>query len=345
MKILNFKIKFNERKILLDFSKFRFHKDIDHTKDYYRILNISKSATESEIKLAYRKLAKQYHPDVNKSPEAVDKFKEITSAYEVLSDKDKKSIYDSGHGPSSSGFNTNANPFNGFRGFNGFDPFKEFRKQQAESSKAEQSRANQSKQNNFYSNFDFTNNSQSQQYKKTFTYKDPRTGQYKTYTFTSFSNNNENPFYTDFNEALRRRRQQRNQQNQHYNDYQKNQSQNQQNPYDQFNNNNQQNRSSDFFNDSFNYQQQMHYYESIRIFKWTLFTILFIFLYSRMLKKRRDYYEQNQFYEPNYNQFTPYNSYYPNQNELYNKKSNQYYYGDKDNGRMYFNRDEVPPYK
>ncbi len=341
MKIFNFSFKCNERKVLMNFSKFSFHKDIDYSKDYYNILNINKSATENEIKIAYRKLAKQYHPDINKSPEAIDKFKEITSAYEVLSDKDKKTIYDSGHGSNSSGFNTNANSFNGFRGFNGFDPFKEFRKQQAESATKEQTKNTQSKQNNFYSNFDFTNNSQSQQYKKTFTYKDPRTGQYKTYTFTSFSNNNENPFYTDFNEALKRRRQQRNQQNQNFNDYQN--KQNQQNPFDQFYNK-QQNTNNDFYNDSYNYQQQMQYYETMRILKWTLFTIFFIFLYSKMLRKRREFYEQNQYYEPNYSQFTPYNNIYPNQNELYNKKSNQFY-GDKDNGRMYFNRDEVPPYK
>ncbi|HHH72411.1 MAG TPA: J domain-containing protein [Sulfuricurvum sp.] len=64
------------------------------SKSLYDTLGVSESATESEIKKAYRKLARQYHPDVNKSPEAEEKFKEINAAYEVLSDKEKKGQYD-----------------------------------------------------------------------------------------------------------------------------------------------------------------------------------------------------------------------------------------------------------
>lgn len=64
-------------------------------KDYYKILGVERDATEAKIKSAYRKLARQYHPDVNKSPDAVNKFKDINEAYEVLSDKEKKSRYDS----------------------------------------------------------------------------------------------------------------------------------------------------------------------------------------------------------------------------------------------------------
>lgn len=63
-------------------------------RDYYDVLGISKGASEDEIKKAYRKLAKQYHPDVNKAPDAEAKFKEINEAYEVLSDPQKKSTYD-----------------------------------------------------------------------------------------------------------------------------------------------------------------------------------------------------------------------------------------------------------
>lgn len=62
--------------------------------DYYSLLGVSKNASKSEIKSAYRKLARSYHPDVNKEPGAEEKFKEISNAYEVLSDDEKRQIYD-----------------------------------------------------------------------------------------------------------------------------------------------------------------------------------------------------------------------------------------------------------
>lgn len=67
----------------------------DNKRDYYEVLGVDKSASDDVIKKAYRKLAKQYHPDLNpgdKNAEA--KFKEVNEAYEVLSDKDKKARYD-----------------------------------------------------------------------------------------------------------------------------------------------------------------------------------------------------------------------------------------------------------
>ena len=64
-------------------------------KDYYETLGIKRDATEAEIKSAYRKMARKYHPDVNKTKEAEEKFKEINEAYEVLGDKQKRSRYDS----------------------------------------------------------------------------------------------------------------------------------------------------------------------------------------------------------------------------------------------------------
>ena len=63
-------------------------------RDYYEVLGVSKTATDEEIKRAFRKLAKQYHPDINKEPGAEEKFKEIGEAYAVLSDKQKRSQYD-----------------------------------------------------------------------------------------------------------------------------------------------------------------------------------------------------------------------------------------------------------
>lgn len=64
------------------------------SKDFYQILGVPKTASETELKSAYRKLARQYHPDVNKTPEAAEKFKEVSEAYQVLSDPQKRKSYD-----------------------------------------------------------------------------------------------------------------------------------------------------------------------------------------------------------------------------------------------------------
>ncbi|RAL25844.1 molecular chaperone DnaJ [Thermoflavimicrobium daqui] len=76
-------------------------------RDYYEVLGVNRNATADEIRKAYRKLARKYHPDVNKESDAEDKFKEIKEAYEVLSDDQKRAHYDQfGHTDPSGGFGT-----------------------------------------------------------------------------------------------------------------------------------------------------------------------------------------------------------------------------------------------
>ena len=87
-------------------------------RDYYEVLGVSSSASDEEIRKAFRKLALEYHPDRNKDPDAVDRFKEVNEAYQVLTNSEKRSRYDRlGH----AGVDTSGTTgFEGFENFGGF---------------------------------------------------------------------------------------------------------------------------------------------------------------------------------------------------------------------------------
>jgi len=87
-------------------------------KDYYKILGVSKTATQDEIKRAYRKLAVQFHPDKNKTKEGEQKFKEVSKAYEALSDPQKRQAYDQ-FGAAAFEQGANQGPFGGGSPFGG----------------------------------------------------------------------------------------------------------------------------------------------------------------------------------------------------------------------------------
>src|SRR5436853_993930 len=85
-------------------------------RDYYEVLGVQKSASEDDIKKAFRAKARQLHPDLNKAPEAEAQFKEVSEAYEVLIDADKRAAYDRFGHAAVSGNGTGYDPFAGFGG-------------------------------------------------------------------------------------------------------------------------------------------------------------------------------------------------------------------------------------
>jgi molecular chaperone DnaJ len=88
---------------------------VSSKRDYYEVLGVSRNATDDEVRRAFRKLARQYHPDVNKDDGAEARFKEINEAYEVLSDQQKRRVYDQFGHAAAQGFGAGgANPFETF---------------------------------------------------------------------------------------------------------------------------------------------------------------------------------------------------------------------------------------
>ena len=105
----------------------------EQKRDYYEVLEVQKNATDEELKKAYRRLAKKYHPDANpdNKEEAEKNFKEVNEAYEVLSDKQKRQMYDQFGFNGPQGFNGSQGGGyysygSGFDGFGGFSDFGDF---------------------------------------------------------------------------------------------------------------------------------------------------------------------------------------------------------------------------
>ena len=91
-------------------------------RDYYDVLGVDKSASDAEIKSAFRKLAKKYHPDLNKEPDAAEKFKEVQEAYDVLGDEQKRKTYDQ-FGSAAFDNNAGGNPYGNYGNYGNYSGF------------------------------------------------------------------------------------------------------------------------------------------------------------------------------------------------------------------------------
>lgn len=328
-KAVNKKLFFNKFSCRL-FTEYNF----DMKKDYYKILGIEKTSTDKEIKSAYLKLVKKYHPDTTQG-KTTELFKEISLAYEILSDPNKKSIYDSQGSTFGSSFfsnqsnnNSNPNKQNPYYNYNNNNQHANYRYDYSGS-----------KMNDFYSNL--KNNKFYQEFHETYTFKD-QDGKYKTYTFKSGGNTNTykkpedgNPFYQDFNNILRNKRREREKRQGKVNNEEEELNNQNSGPfYNDFN------RFNGFKNHNFNKEYNFNYnsdykytlfYEILRFSVIFLTASIIVKLFSRLfynVQRSNNQYENAGLYAPSMignTRYEPiYHNDYSNLNNFNNRQHNYY---------------------
>ncbi len=222
MFLRNYKKKFYKQNNY-SFLKFpiRFIIDFDPKKDYYKILGVLATSTDKEIKSAYYKLAKKYHPDVNGGIQTTE-FKEMTNAYDILSDQKKREEYDTMR---KSGY-TDESKYNAYNDKNKNESYY-YRDQNSYNSNYNtndyEERIRERFKNSGFSRF-------YSKYSK-YEYKDPKTGEWK-----SFSNTQGNPFFKDFENLFRKGGYNKNKDSYYYDDQKYYEQQNKKSKDDPFRN-------------------------------------------------------------------------------------------------------------
>lgn len=208
--------------------------DFDPKKDYYKILGLTADASEKEIKTAYYKMAKKYHPDLNGGKQS-NEFKEMSNAYDILSDVNKKKDYDalrrSESGPNPFYANARQRPSNTTGGFNGYSNNSEYYNDNFEEKIREKFRR-----------AGFNNEKFSK-----FQYKDPKTGEWKSYGSAQG-----NPFFKDFEDLFKKASQQQAKYGNSYSQYTTyNSEYNKQNPFGS-DSRHKNNKNEQFYNEDLN---------------------------------------------------------------------------------------------
>lgn len=286
----------------------KFMNEFETSKDYYKILNIDSKSSEKQIKEAYHKLAKKYHPDLN-GGKTSDSFKEMTSAYDILSDPAKRKQYDEYRGMFSS---TN----NYYSGPNHENSYKDANSSQAYKSSS-----------NFQDNF----NKSYTKAKTTYSYRDPKTGEFKTYTYEGDSQGN--PFFKDFEDFMKKFNNMNEASNKNKDRYGNHEYKYEKmNSYENYNRNNFSDPYSEYRQDKFssgrdpryNWQPNWHDYEYInylyakKMFTYVCVGFLLLFSFSFFNRRRYIYIEDHNVHP--YVTLTP----YPPNDQVYNGYNSNY---------------------